>query len=266
MKVLSSSLLVLVLAGALPARAQTDAGKPVSSEEEDRKVLYALGFNIGQNLASNFAPSKAELEIIRKGLVDAVTGAKPANPVDDVQPKIAALQQKRHQVIVDAQKEKGKAFAAKAAKEPGAKLDPDGLVYRELKAGTGETPKATDRVKVNYKGTLIDGTEFDSSYKRGQPAEFPLNGVIKCWTEGVQKMKPGGKAKLVCPSDIAYGDRGSQGKIAGGATLIFEVELISAFAAPPTPPPGQFPPGGPGRGLPQMPHPPMPVHPPPSHP
>jgi FKBP-type peptidyl-prolyl cis-trans isomerase FkpA len=98
-------------------------------------------------------------------------------------------------------------------------------VYRELTPGSGPSPKATDKVKVNYKGTLVNGTEFDSSYKRGQPAEFPLNGVIPCWTEGVQKMKVGGKSQLVCPSEIAYGDQGRP-SIPGGATLIFEIELL----------------------------------------
>jgi FKBP-type peptidyl-prolyl cis-trans isomerase FkpA len=102
-----------------------------------------------------------------------------------------------------------------------------GLGYTELKPGKGPSPTATDKVKVNYRGTLTDGTEFDSSYKRGQPAEFPLNRVIPCWTEGVQKMKVGGKAKLTCPASIAYGDRGAGGVIPPGATLIFEIELLS---------------------------------------
>jgi FKBP-type peptidyl-prolyl cis-trans isomerase FkpA len=102
-----------------------------------------------------------------------------------------------------------------------------GLGYTELKPGKGPSPTATDKVKVNYRGTLTDGTEFDSSYKRGQPAEFPLNRVIPCWTEGVQKMKVGGKAKLTCPASIAYGDKGAGGVIPPGATLIFEIELLS---------------------------------------
>ena len=101
-----------------------------------------------------------------------------------------------------------------------------GMVYIAMTTGTGESPAATDTVKVHYRGTSIDGKEFDSSYTRGQPAEFPLNGVIKCWTEGVQKMKVGGKARLVCPADLAYGERGSPPNIAPGATLNFEVELL----------------------------------------
>ena len=115
----------------------------------------------------------------------------------------------------------------KAAAEPGATRTPSGLVYRELRAGTGESPKATDAVTVNYRGTLMNGTEFDSSYKRNEPAQFPLNQVIPCWTEGLQKMKVGGKSRLVCPANLAYGERGSPPDIPGGATLIFEVELLA---------------------------------------
>ncbi len=119
------------------------------------------------------------------------------------------------------------ATAAASAKEEGAVVTPSGLVYRSLKDGVGANPTATDTVRVNYRGTLPDGKEFDSSYKRNAPAKFPLGGVIKCWTEGVQKMKVGGKAKLTCPSGIAYGARGAGGgSIPPNATLIFEVELL----------------------------------------
>lgn len=117
-------------------------------------------------------------------------------------------------------------FAASAAKEAGATVSPSGLVFLSLKEGSGNSPTATDSVKVHYKGVLPDGKEFDSSYKRGQPAEFPLNRVIKCWTEGVQRMKPGGKARLTCPPSIAYGERGAGGLIPPNATLQFEIELL----------------------------------------
>lgn len=113
-----------------------------------------------------------------------------------------------------------------AAKEPGAVVTASGLVYRSLKDGSGASPKASDQVKVHYRGTFPDGREFDSSYKRGTPIEFPLTGVIPCWTEGVQRMKVGGKAKLTCPSQIAYGTRGAGGVIPPNATLLFEVELL----------------------------------------
>jgi FKBP-type peptidyl-prolyl cis-trans isomerase FkpA len=115
---------------------------------------------------------------------------------------------------------------AAAAQEAGAAVTASGLVYRSLREGTGASPQATDRVKVHYRGTLPDGKEFDSSYQRNEAIEFRLNGVIKCWTEGVQKMKVGGKAKLTCPPAIAYGERGAGGVIPPNATLIFEVELL----------------------------------------
>lgn len=113
-----------------------------------------------------------------------------------------------------------------AAKEPGAQTTASGLVYRSLQDGNGASPGASDKVKVHYRGTFLDGKEFDSSYKRNAPIEFPLNGVIPCWTEGVQKMKVGGKAKLTCPAAIAYGSRGAGGVIPPNATLQFEVELL----------------------------------------
>jgi FKBP-type peptidyl-prolyl cis-trans isomerase len=119
-----------------------------------------------------------------------------------------------------------KAYLDKAAAQPGAIRTESGLVYRELRPGSGESPKPSDTVTVHYRGTLVDGTEFDSSYKRNEPAQFPLNQVIPCWTEGVQKMKVGGKSELVCPASIAYGDQGSPPTIPGGATLIFDIELL----------------------------------------
>ena len=119
------------------------------------------------------------------------------------------------------------AVTAAAAKETGAVVTASGLVYLSLKDGTGASPTANDKVKVHYRGTFPDGQEFDSSYKRGEPIEFPLSGVIKCWTEGVQRMKVGGKAKLTCPAAIAYGARGAGGVIPPNATLLFEVELLA---------------------------------------
>jgi FKBP-type peptidyl-prolyl cis-trans isomerase FkpA len=129
-------------------------------------------------------------------------------------------------LLISCSKPEPASFLDKAAAEPGAIKTASGLVYRELRAGTGPSPAASDTVKVNYRGTLVDGTEFDSSYKRNEPLELPLNQVIPCWTEGVQKMKVGGKAQLVCPSSIAYGDEGRPPVIPGGATLVFEIELL----------------------------------------
>lgn len=190
---------------------------------DDQKVIYALGLVMARQLAQ-FDLSPAEFEIVKRALSDAAAN-KPALDLDQWGPKIQPLAQTR--AARGAQKEKtaSVAFLTKAATEPGAVKTSSGLIYRELAAGGGASPQATDTVKVNYRGTFTNGTEFDSSYKRNQPAQFPLNGVIKCWTEGVQKMRVGGKAKLVCPSDIAYGDQG-RGSIPGGATLVFEIELL----------------------------------------
>jgi len=151
---------------------------------------------------------------------------KPAVDLNTYGPKIQALATSRQGKVAEREKAASKAYIDKAAAEPGAVKSDSGLIYFELTPGKGESPKATDKVKVNYRGTFTNGTEFDSSYKRNEPAEFPLNGVIKCWTEGVQKMKVGGKSRLVCPSGIAYGDAG-RGGIPGGATLVFEIELLA---------------------------------------
>jgi FKBP-type peptidyl-prolyl cis-trans isomerase FkpA/FKBP-type peptidyl-prolyl cis-trans isomerase FklB len=157
-------------------------------------------------------------------------------------PKIQELATSRRAAAAAEEKKSADVFLAKAAAEKGAVKKPSGLIVKELKAGTGASPKATDQVKVHYHGTLIDGTVFDSSVQRGQPATFPLNRVIPCWTEGVQTMKVGGKSRLVCPSSIGYGDAGSGDKIKPGAALVFEVELLEilppqAAAPPPAAPP-----------------------------
>jgi FKBP-type peptidyl-prolyl cis-trans isomerase FkpA len=197
---------------------------------DDQKTLYALGVNIGKQIGV-FKLSAAELEQVKKGLSDAVLEKKLAIDFDTQAPKINTFAQARMSAGSAKTKEAGAAFADKAAKEKGAEKTASGLVYLSLKDGTGASPAASDTVSVHYKGTLIDGKEFDSSYKRNAPAEFALSGVIKCWTEGVQKMKVGGKARLICPSSIAYGDGGAPGgSIPPGSTLNFEVELLSIKA------------------------------------
>jgi FKBP-type peptidyl-prolyl cis-trans isomerase len=204
------------------------AGPP---QTDDQKTIYALGLALSRNLASfNLTPE--ELEWVKQGLSDGATNKKPVVTLEEFGPKIQELQKTRLAAAASVEKEKGKAFLEKAAAEKGAKKLPSGVIMQESKPGTGESPKATDRVKVHYHGTLIDGSVFDSSVERGQPATFPLNGVIPCWTEALQQMKVGGKSKLVCPSEVAYGDRGSPPKIKPGSTLIFEVELLEIVAAP----------------------------------
>ena len=191
---------------------------------DEEKTIYALGLSVSRSLRP-FALSPAELDIIRRALTDADAG-KPAIELEVWGPKIQGLANARAIVVAQREKEASAAFADSAAKEPGAIRTASGLVYQELTPGTGASPTAADTVKVHYRGTLIDGTEFDSSYKRNEPAQFPLGGVIKGWTEGVQLMKVGGKSRLICPSDLAYGDQGRPPTIPGGATLIFEIELL----------------------------------------
>jgi FKBP-type peptidyl-prolyl cis-trans isomerase FkpA len=191
---------------------------------DDEKTIYSLGLSIYRSLGQ-FDLSPAELEIVKRAMSDAAAG-KPAVELSTWGPKIDPLAKARAARVAAKQKTVSNAFLTKAASEPGASKTDSGLIYKEIKPGSGASPAATDTVKVNYRGTFVDGKEFDSSYSRNQPAEFPLNGVIRCWTEGVQKMKVGGKSRLVCPSDIAYGDQGRPG-IPGGSTLIFEIELLS---------------------------------------
>jgi FKBP-type peptidyl-prolyl cis-trans isomerase FkpA len=191
---------------------------------EDQKTLYAVGL-IMANQLSVFSLTPAELELVKQGLTDGVTGKKPLVELSAYTPKIQALAGARRKAQGEKLAAEAKEFVAKAAKEKGAIKTGSGLIYQPLKEGSGASPAATDKVKVNYRGTLVDGKEFDSSYKRGQPAEFPLNGVIKCWTEGMQLMKPGGRARLVCPPEIGYGEQGNA-LIPPNATLVFDIELL----------------------------------------
>ena len=201
------------------------AAKPVELKTDDDKTLYALGLSFGGNIAS-YGLTAEEAAVVAAGLVDAVTGQKPQVDLQTYGPKIKDLMTGKMTKKAGAEKEKGKAFLEQAAKEKGAVKADDGMIYVETQKGTGPSPAETDTVKVSYSGKLTDGTEFDASAKHGGPVTFPLNGVIKCWTEGVQKMAVGGKAKLVCPSEIAYGDNGHPPVIPPGATLVFEIELL----------------------------------------
>jgi len=214
------TVLVLALASIVPTvRA---AGPELKSDDD--KTMYALGVALSQNLA-NFSLSEQELELVKLGLTDGVLKRDKKVPdVESYGPKLQQLARTRMANVAAAEKKAAQPFLEKAAAEKGAERTASGLVYSELKAGTGDMPKPTDVVKVNYEGRLMDGTVFDRS--RGTPASFPLNGVIKCWSEGLQKMKVGGKAKLVCPAEIAYGDNGSPPLIKPGAPLVFEVELL----------------------------------------
>jgi FKBP-type peptidyl-prolyl cis-trans isomerase FkpA len=200
----------------------------VSAQElksDEDKTLYALGVAVSGQLAS-FALTPAELEIVKAGITDAALDRPHKVEPREYMTKIQALHSARAAVVAAAEKKAGEAYLTKAAAEPGARKLDSGVILITLKPGTGPSPKATDKVKVHYHGTLTDGTVFDSSVQRGQPVTFPLNGVIKCWTEGLQQMKVGGKSRLVCPADVAYGERGAPPRIKPGATLVFEVELL----------------------------------------
>jgi FKBP-type peptidyl-prolyl cis-trans isomerase FkpA/FKBP-type peptidyl-prolyl cis-trans isomerase FklB len=190
-----------------------------------QKTLYALGMIIGQNLGP-FELNQAELDMVKTGLTDTVLKRPGKVDLNAYMPKIQQLQQQRVAATAATEKKSGQAFADKAAAEKGATKTGSGLVISTLKPGNGAAPKETDSVRVHYHGTLTDGTVFDSSVQRGEPATFALNGVIPCFREGVQLMKVGGKSRLVCPAPLAYGDRGAPPKIRPGATLVFEVELL----------------------------------------
>ena len=241
---------MLVVAGCqTPSNSGGGAGAGANPQTEDQKTLYALGLSIGRSI-SVFNLTPEELQYVQAGITSQVKGEEPKVKLEEYGPKFQQLAQTRSQAKAVEEKKKAQAFLDQAAKEQGVEKLPSGLVYKELQAGTGESPKATDFVKVHYKGTLTDGKEFDSSYKRNEPTQFPLNGVIPCWTEGVQKMKVGGKARLVCPSEIAYGDRGAPPNIPGGAVLVFEVELLEISKPPEMPgmPGGHGPDDGHGHG------------------
>ncbi len=212
--------LLLALLG-LPAAAPA-ATEPKSEAD---KTFYTLGLVLSQNLAS-FDLSEAELEMVQAGLADGVLGKPQKVEVPVYGPKLQELHRARVAVTAANEKKAGEAFLAKAAAEPGTRKTASGVLLTVLKPGTGASPTASDKVKVHYHGTLTDGTVFDSSVQRGEPLTFPLNGVIRCWTEGVQQMQVGAKARLVCPAETAYGDRGSPPRIRPGATLVFEVELL----------------------------------------
>lgn len=234
-------LLVPLFAIALATSAHAQGAKPAAPEKKPapaagkaspadaEKTLYSVGLAVANSLQV-FALTPAELEIVMRGIRDGATGKAKT----DLDPKTSAAvnelakarMEKANAAESEKEKESGPAHLAKAAKEKGATKTASGAIVIPVKEGTGPSPTASDKVKVHYTGTLVSGKTFDSSVQRGQPAEFPLGGVIKCWTEGLQKMKVGGKAKIVCPADIAYGPQGRPPVIPGNAVLTFEVELL----------------------------------------
>ncbi len=240
MRAFGTIAIVISLLIAHPASA---AGPELKTE--DQKTVYALGLNIAKSLSA-FSLTPAEIDLVVAGLRDGIAGS-PKVDFGQYSASVNKLAQQRASAAAEVEKKDSDAFLEKIAKEKGAEKAASGLIYIPIKEGNGASPKATDLVKVHYKGSLRDGSVFDSSIDRGQPASFPLNRVIACWSEGVQKMKVGGKARLACPSSIAYGDRGAPPKIKPGAALLFEVELLGIEPPPAsTPmPPGAMPGGKP---------------------
>jgi FKBP-type peptidyl-prolyl cis-trans isomerase FklB len=213
----------------------------VQLKDQKDKVSYSIGLDIGTTLKRQVIEVNEEL--LNTGIQDGLSGKKPLLSEDQVKETMAAFQKE----ILAKQAEAKKAAAAKNSAEAmkflaenktkeGVKTTASGLQYKVLKEGSGPTPKPTDTVKVNYRGTVLDGTEFDSSYKRGEPASFPVNRVIKGWTEALQLMKVGSKYQLFIPADLAYGGRGAGSDIGPNAMLIFDVELLGINPPTPTPP------------------------------
>jgi FKBP-type peptidyl-prolyl cis-trans isomerase FklB len=208
------------------------AAEGVELKTKKDKVSYAIGVNVGKGMQQQSVD--IDPDIFAKGLKDAMTGAKMAMPDEEMhqvmtafQKELAEKQAVKMKALAEKNKKEGEAFLAANKKKEGVKTLSSGLQYKIIKEGTGQTPKSTDTVTTNYRGTLIDGTEFDSSYRRGQPAKFPVNGVIAGWTEALQLMKIGSTLQLFIPSNLAYGERGAGNIIGPNATLIFDVELIS---------------------------------------
>jgi FKBP-type peptidyl-prolyl cis-trans isomerase FklB len=207
------------------------AGEKPELKDQKAKDSYSLGYQYGETFKKQGV--EIDADIFAAGIRDALGGTEPSMSPEEIRETISSLQKRMFaaqqlQLRERAAKnlEEGKAFLAENAKKDGIKTRPSGLQYRVITKGTGTSPKASDTVTVNYRGTFLDGTEFDSSYKRGKPASFQVDGVIAGWTEALQLMKPGEKLELFVPSELAYGERG-MGRIPPNSTLIFEVELVS---------------------------------------
>ncbi|MGB0453759.1 MAG: FKBP-type peptidyl-prolyl cis-trans isomerase [Bacteriovoracaceae bacterium] len=226
MSILKRSLLIVALAslGSLVA-CKPQSGGNVKLENDDEKTFYAMGHTTGKRI-ERVEPTEAELNAFAQGLKDGAKGTEPKIQVSKFQSKIGQMFRSRMMKSVNVEKEKGKKFLETFVTKEGGKKTASGLAYKILDEGKGPKPKETDTVKVKYKGTLIDGTEFDAN----DAATFPLNRVIKGWTEGMQLVGAGGKVKLVIPAELGYGDVGAGAKIPGGATLVFDVELIEIQA------------------------------------
>ena len=233
MKSRSAAVVVIgLLVVSAVAVGQDAPGTTTELKDLKAKASYSIGIGIGKNIRNMTAD--VDVDIIAKGIKDGIAGGKMLLTEEQIAAALQAYQQQLNVKMAEAakavgekNKKEGEAFLAENKKKPGVVALPSGLQYKEIKAGTGKTPKATDTVSTHYKGTLIDGTEFDSSYKRGQPASFPVNGVIPGWTEALQKMKVGAKWQLFIPSELAYGENPQPGSPIGpNSVLLFDIELL----------------------------------------
>lgn len=214
------------------------SGPKPSLSSDDDKTVYAIGMDVGSKMKTLQLTDK-EMAILKMGIDDGAKGSKGQVEPREYLAKVGDLIRNRQKTFAEKEKKQAGKFLGDAAKMSGAQKSDSGLIYVVKTEGSGESPKSSDRVKVNYHGTLRDGTVFDSTKERNQPASFRLDRVIKCWNEGVQKMKVGGKSELYCPPEIAYGDRGAPPKIPPGAALKFEVELLEIIKDQPKPAPAK---------------------------
>lgn len=225
---MKKALTLLAMASTLSMVGCKDSGNSVSLKSEEDKTLYTVGAMLGSRF-SHLELSDAEVNALAQGMKDTARGKEPAVDLNEYQGKIEGYFKERMSKMSVKIKEEGESYIEKFISEGGQKTE-SGLAYKILEAGSDKKPSETDTVRVHYHGTLIDGTVFDSSKDRGEEVEFPLNRVIRGWTEGLQLIGTGGRIQLVIPSELAYGDAGAPPKIPGGATLIFEVELFDIVA------------------------------------
>ncbi|MBI5047910.1 MAG: FKBP-type peptidyl-prolyl cis-trans isomerase [Deltaproteobacteria bacterium] len=228
--------LLAAVIGVVLLTSQVSASDSTILKSEKDKISYGIGLSIG----SNFKGQSVDInpDVLLRGIKDALSGSKPLMTEKEIQEIMAAFQKEmtakqaeRMKVLAEKNKKDGEAFLTENKKKDGVKTTSSGLQYKIIKAGNGAKPKTTDTVTVNYRGTLIDGKEFDNSYKRGEPATFPLNGIIPGWVEALQLMPVGSKWQLFLPPSLAYGERGSGREIGPNMALIFEVDLVSINSA-----------------------------------
>jgi FKBP-type peptidyl-prolyl cis-trans isomerase len=232
------SLVLAPTCGAETQEKPATTAPAASVDSEDGKKLYALGFLLARRTLIGVELSEAELQSFQSGVSDALGGEDSKVVLAEVGPTLQTFVQDLMNAAAETEKEAAIAFVQKAGEEEGAEVMSSGVIFVPVEEGSGPNPVAADTVKLHYHGTLRDGKVFDSSVDRGEPATFSLNGVIQCFSEGLQKMKVGGKAKLVCPAATAYGDRGSPPHIKPGAAIVFNVELLEIVAAQASQPAG----------------------------